>query len=39
MTLFIACLIIYGLHLPGWLYGVAGVIWFYHMATTLNSKH
>ena len=31
MTLFIAFLIIAGLHLPVWLYLVAMMVWVYHL--------
>jgi hypothetical protein len=32
MTLFIACLIIAGLHMPAYLYVVAVVVWMAHLA-------
>lgn len=34
MTLFIACLLIYALNLPWWLYPIALVIWIGRLAVT-----
>ena len=31
MTLFLACLLIYGLHLPEWLYIITWVLWLYQV--------
>jgi hypothetical protein len=36
MTLFIACLLIYGLNLSGWFYPMAAIIWLFHLGYNLD---